>query len=917
MYLIEWYKNMGIRGRLVMLMLATNLLLLVALFAAIVPILDWNLTKLWDAHRLTLVEGIQIVMGAIATGFVLVGSFVMLISWIALRAITRPMSAFTEHLQTMGDKHGAERLFHCNDLSEICRLTASFNHMILESDNQNRIIKNNYDKLHEQAVQLEEENANRQRVEEELQQFSEQYRITALLLQNICDNVPDLIWAKDLQHRYIFSNKANNETLLFVKTPEEPIGKTHDDFIATDIASHPDNPHWYCFSDMCADSDATTLATGQPMRFQEYGLVRGERICLDVYKAPLHDANGVLIGTVGSARIITREQQLEAEAVKQNRLYRVLSSINTLIVRRPEPADLYHEVCRIAVEEGGFSTAWLGRPLENRSVQPIATCGTLSLEQLEELIAENHITGCEAILKQSLPYIRSDISAATKQTLCPACLRIYQQHHFRSLASYPIIANNNTALVLTLYSPEPDFFDAAEQGLLHELCGDIGYAIDVYQLDQTQQFLANYDLLTGLPNRTMLGIQLEHAIAQAKREESQLALLHVDLDRFKELNESYGHAAGDDLLKQAAARLTARLRQTDMISRPGGDEFTVMLEAIDDPQKSARIAAEIMTILSEPFELMGGVTITISASIGIALFPEHGQNSHDLLQNVDSALSLAKNEGKNCFRFYSEKLTSSARERLELEAKLRLGIQNNEFQVFFQPQIDIATDTIIGAEALVRWNSPEMGLVSPARFIPIAEDTGLIVTLGEFVLRETCRWGVQWLQQGQPRITLAVNLSPLQLRQGNIVATVQQILEETGYPVELLELEVTESALMEHGDKALEILHSLRSLGLKLAMDDFGTGYSSLAYLKYFPLNLLKVDKTFVDDLPHGEQDCNIVKTIVKMGHQLGFKVLAEGVEREEQLAFLKALGCDMYQGYLASKPVTAQQFATLFVNLL
>lgn len=843
---------------------------------------------------------------------ILVGIICLILSWFVLRTITSPLAAFTEHLQHLEDKRGTERLFNCTRSREITSLASSFNRMILDIDQQHDTINKNLLELHEQAVLLEEEVAIRQQTEEELKLVSEQHRNTAHLLQNVCDNVPDLIWAKDLHHRYIFTNKANNDTLLFPKTPDEPIGKTHDYFAAPIVAAHPEDPLWYHFSDLCSMSDVTTLATLQLMRFQEYGYVQGVRICLDVYKAPFYDGEGRLIGTVGSARIVTHEKQLEAEAVKLNRIYRLLSNINQLIVHRPEPVELYREICRISVEEGGFTAAWVGTPGGNGVVQPVAASCGLSVEQLEELSAVAHTTQCETIMSQGRVLILSDVTSNPEERLCPACLQIYRIHPFASLASYPIKVNNTVALVLTLYSQAPGFFDDAEQELLQELCDDISYAVNVHRLDQSQQYLTNYDLLTGLPNRTMLLMQLEHAIVQAKREEKHIALLHIDLDRFKEINESYGHESGDDLLRQAAERLTSRLRQTDMISRPGGDEFTVVLEDADDPQDCARVAADILDILSEPFDLYSGLTITIGASIGIALFPEHGTNHHDLLQNVDSALYLAKNEGRGCFRFYSEELTIYARNRLDLEAKLRAGIRNDELRVFFQPQINIVTGAIIGAEALVRWQSPELGMISPASFIPIAENSGLIMKLGEYVLRETCRQGVQWLQEGLPRITLAVNLSPLQLRQGNIVATVRKILEETDYPAELLELEVTESALMEHGEKGLQILHDLRSLGLSLAMDDFGTGYSSLAYLKYFPLNVLKIDKSFVDDLPDGPNDRKIVSTIVQMGQHLGFKVLAEGVEREEQRAFLQTLGCDLFQGYLFSKPVPAEEFAVL-----
>lgn len=918
MDMINIYKKLGIKGKLAILMLATNLLMMLTLFLAAIPILNWGLQDLWNSDQSLLINGYSFsltrILWLLAAGFTLAGLAVMGISWVALRTITGPLSAFALHLQKSGEKRGLERLFSAGESTrELCCLAESFNRMILTIDRQEGELQGQLDKLHEQAVQLEEEIASRQRTEEELLLVSAQHEAATRLMQSICDNVPDLIWAKDLKHRYIFSNRANNETLLFPSTPDEPIGKTHEYFSTPLIVSHPDDPHWYSFSDLCAQSDALTLSTRRSMQFREFGFVKGTRVCLDVYKAPLHDSGGTLIGTIGSARIVTHEQELEAESLKLNRLYRVLSSINKLIIRRPRPEELAREVCRIAVAEGEFATAWIGTPDDSMTtLRPLACSGGFSLEQLEDIGVNSHICRSASILLHGQPVVINDITNDTEQLLCPTCLQLYREKEFRSLASYPISSEGRTAMVLSMYSTEPNFFDSAEKALLQEMCGDIGYAIDVYTLDQTQQFLTNYDPLTGLPNRTMLGLQLEHAVAHAKRESRNLALLHVDLDRFKELNESYGHSIGDDLLRQAAARLAGRLRQTDMISRPGGDEFTVILEQCDSPQDSARVASDILSILAEPFELQGGVSITISASIGIVIFPEHGINPHDLMQNADSALYLAKSEGRGCFRFYSEHLTAYARERLDLESRLRAGFLQGTLQVYFQPQVDIPTGMIIGAEALLRWFEPDVGQISPARFIPIAEESGLILKIGEWVLREVCRQGSEWLQNGLPKIMLAVNLSPLQLKQDDVVSMVRRTLEETGYPAELLELEVTESALMEHGEKALAVLRGLRDLGVGLALDDFGTGYSSLAYLKYFPLNVLKIDKSFVDDLPDGLNDRKIVTTIVKMGQQLGFKVLAEGVEREEQLKFLASLGCDMFQGYLLSTAVPAETMATL-----
>lgn len=432
--------------------------------------------------------------------------------------------------------------------------------------------------------------------------------------------------------------------------------------------------------------------------------------------------------------------------------------------------------------------------------------------------------------------------------------------------------------------------------------------------------LATQDHLTQLPNRRWLLERLKHGIEVDRRGGKQLALLMLDLDRFKAVNDSLGHAAGDELLQQVAARIQSRLREVDMVARLGGDEFIVLLEDIAHPKDAARVAEEIVADLSRPFQLTRGSEagpvqyheVQIGASIGISLYPQHGSNPELLIEQADTAMYEAKQAGRGCFAYFSEELTIAVRKRIALEDRLRKAIEQRELRVFYQPQIDIASNRIIGAEALVRWQSPVDGLIAPVNFIPIAEETGLIIAIGEWVLRETCRQGRLWLAAGFSPLTLAVNVSPHQFRRCDISALVEKILAETGFPAGRLELELTESGLMDNQDKAVEVLNNLRSQGVRLAIDDFGTGYSSLAYLKRFPVDVLKIDKSFIDDIPHLQDDMEITATIIAMGHTLGFQVLAEGVETHVQLAFLREKGCDAYQGYFTSKPVPADEFTEL-----
>ncbi|MDD5753644.1 MAG: EAL domain-containing protein, partial [Methylococcales bacterium] len=428
--------------------------------------------------------------------------------------------------------------------------------------------------------------------------------------------------------------------------------------------------------------------------------------------------------------------------------------------------------------------------------------------------------------------------------------------------------------------------------------------------------LAFYDPLTGLANRRKLAERLNHSIGMCHRENMQLAILMMDLDRFKTVNDTLGHLAGDELLKQVAQRITERLRTTDMVARLGGDEFVVLLEDISHQDDAARVATEIVADLSTPFQLTQSDDVRIGASIGIALYPQHGETPELLMDNADIALYQAKDNGRGCFAYFSESLTLAARERLDLEARLRRGIEQGELRVFYQAQVDILSGKIIGAEALVRWQEPNEGLIPPCKFIPIAEETGLIMSIGEWVLRDVCRQGKEWIDAGFAPIRLAVNVSPSQFKHCDMVELVTMVLAETNYPAEQLELELTESGLMEHQEVVIGILTELRELGIHLAIDDFGTGYSSLAYLKRFPLDVLKIDKSFIDDIPHHADDMAIASAIISMGQTLGFKVLAEGVETVAQLDFLQLKGCDIYQGYIKSKPIPADEFVKLLIKM-
>lgn len=424
-------------------------------------------------------------------------------------------------------------------------------------------------------------------------------------------------------------------------------------------------------------------------------------------------------------------------------------------------------------------------------------------------------------------------------------------------------------------------------------------------IQQRIEFLARHDSLTGLPNR------LDVLTAIEMRGHSQTALLMLDLDRFKDVNDSFGHRTGDQLLCRVAELLRKVSPDDGLLARFGGDEFGLLIDR--DPDHLAELAEALIEALRTPIQLPQGMEIRIGACVGIARFSEADQSAEELLRQADAALYKAKEAGREQLRFYTNELTRAALIRLDTEARLRQAMHDGRLFVNYQPQIDIATGRLLGAEALLRWHDPQLGFVSPASFIPVAEQSGLIHAIGEWVMEQVCMTGRRWLDQGYPPLRLAVNLSSFQLRHGDIVGMIRQTLEKHDYPASGLEVELTESALMRREDEAEKVFEALQAMGVSLAIDDFGTGYSSLAYLKTFPLDVLKIDKSFIEDLETSADDREIAAAVIAMGHTLGLKVLAEGVETEAQLALLRDLGCDYYQGYLKSPAVSADAFEHFF----
>lgn len=417
---------------------------------------------------------------------------------------------------------------------------------------------------------------------------------------------------------------------------------------------------------------------------------------------------------------------------------------------------------------------------------------------------------------------------------------------------------------------------------------------------------AHHDALTGLPNRLLFNEHLSLALGQAKRRKSQLAVIFLDLDRFKLINDTMGHNVGDLLLKAGAERLKNALREGDTIARLGGDEFLVLLPEIAEAKEAATVTKRLLEAIIKPFVLDGN-EVFISTSIGISLFPNDGDEIESLVKQADIAMYHAKELGRNNFQFFTHELNVKAQDRLSLENNLRKAIEREEFVLHYQPQVDLETDQVVGLEALIRWNSADRGIVPPASFIPIAEETGLIVPIGEWVLRRACEQNVKWQRMGYPLLKMSVNISARQFLQPNLVEIVESILKETELDPQWLELEITESIAMEKGEATVELLNGLKELGVLVSIDDFGTGFSSLGYLRRLPIDTLKIDQTFVRDISSDEKGEAVITAIISLARNLRLKVIAEGVETQTQWAFLKAKRCDVMQGYFFSKPLCAE----------
>lgn len=445
----------------------------------------------------------------------------------------------------------------------------------------------------------------------------------------------------------------------------------------------------------------------------------------------------------------------------------------------------------------------------------------------------------------------------------------------------------------------------------------IGLFSDLTEKKMTQNHihqLAHYDPLTNLPNRLLFMERLKQSIVMARRKESSLAVFFLDLDGFKKINDSMGHASGDLLLQEVALRLRKYMRESDTVSRLGGDEFTVIIDGYNHLSDIIIIANKILKELALEVKLQER-SVYITASIGISIYPDDGHDMGELIKNADTSMYAAKEKGKNRYEFYDLEMNRKILERLSLESYIHSAYNKEEFIVYYQPKINLHNHSIEGAEALIRWNHPSLGFIQPSKFIPLAEEIGMITSIGEWVLRQVCRDLKKWKEHKLKNIKVSVNLSTLQFRDKNLVKTLTTIILEEGVSVDSLEIEITEGMLMRDVQESIKMMKELKDMGLSLSIDDFGTGYSSLKYLKEFPIDTLKIDKSFIDEIPHNENNGMIVKSIIDLAHNLGMDVIAEGVEKREQIEFLMQNGCQKVQGFYFSQAIDADAFYTIVLK--
>jgi PAS domain S-box-containing protein/diguanylate cyclase (GGDEF)-like protein len=641
----------------------------------------------------------------------------------------------------------------------------------------------------------------------------------------------------------------------------------------------------------------------------------GERRLIRWNNSVLRSGAGDVIGTASIGEDITERKEAEDRIAFLNRVYAMLSGINTLIVRVRDRDELFREACRIAVVEGGFRMSLIG--MVDRSavtIVPVASAGKDEelLSAIKGLVSSREISS-NTMVARAIREKRAIVSNDSQNDPQVLLGNKYAEAGVRSMAILPLIVSDEAIGALALYAGKTEFFHEEELKLLTELAGDIAFAIDHIDKQERLDYLAYYDALTGLANRALFHERLQQSVVNAHEQRRKLALVLLDIERFKTINDTLGRPAGDALLKELAARLSVITVDVGRLARIDADHFALMVPDVQSGEELARLIEQrVGEVFRPPFRI-GDAELRVSGRFGIAMFPGDGADADALFRNAEAALKNAKAKGDR-YLFYTQTMNERVAEKLSLENNLRQALDKGEFVLHYQPKVSLASGKLTSAEALIRWNDPRTGLVPPLRFIPILEETGLIHEVGRWALRKAIEDYLRWRAAGLAAVRISVNVSPLQLRNRGFTAEIEQVIGIDAHAAAGLELEITESLIMEDVKHSIASLQAIRAMGVSIAIDDFGTGFSSLSYLAKLPVDTLKIDRSFVVAMTGGPEGLALVSTIINLAHALKLKVVAEGVETEEQLRLLRLLSCDEMQGSLFSKPVPVEIFETRFL---
>ncbi len=740
-------------------------------------------------------------------------------------------------------------------------------------------------------------------LEREVLRRTTQIEVTRQQLQATLQAIPDLMIEYDLEGRIL--KLQTNQPEWLVMPAEDMIGRKVSDGLppATSAVIHEALQEAYRNGRSVGKEYSLELPNG--IMWFELSVARKEDVVAD--KPHL----------IALSRDITARKTAVQALQRLSDVYAALNQCHRDIADSVTDEQLFSRVCRTMVKQTGIQMAWIGLlAKDDPLIRPVARYGA-GIEYLDGIIisADDQAIGQgpigQAIQRNQPVYCQDFLHDPSTMPWHEAGARFGWQ----AVAALPLSRMGKVIGALGLYVGKVHFFDEGVRNLLQEMAVVVGQAMDRLQHELAHQHdqehirqLAFFDGLTGLPNRELLEDRFQHSLSMAQRNNKPLTVMFLDLDNFKNVNDSLGHHIGDMLLIELAIRLKASIRQEDTVARQSGDEFVLILPDMG-VDSAAHFAEKLSRKIAKPYQLAGH-ELVVMASIGIAIYPDNGKTTDTLGRHADAAMYRAKHEGRNTYRFFTKDMQLASARVLKLENALRHAMELGQFFLCYQPQLAISGQHVTGVEVLLRWRHPEMGIISPAEFIPVAENSGQILAIGAWVLRHSVWQLKDWLDQGLPPVTLAVNLSAMQFRDPNLVAAIEQVLEESQFPPYLLELELTESVTMGDPEAAISVMDQLHQQGVKMSIDDFGTGYSSLSYLKRFNASKLKIDQSFVCDIGHDANDEVIVSTIVNLAESLGLVSLAEGVETQQQLDFLRQLGCDEIQGYYFSKPLIAEDFA-------